>query len=150
MIVDQLTNASLYTFPNAGLTKGLQFLQTPGNLDLAPGRYEIDGDKVFALVQEYNSRLDKDCFWEAHRKYIDIQFIAKGIEQIGYAPLATLSVTQPYDEKKDVEKLAGTGTFVDFTAGTFGIYFPHDAHMPCRAKDQQQTPVKKIVIKVAV
>jgi YhcH/YjgK/YiaL family protein len=148
MIHDHISNAVNYAFPNPLLGRGLSFLRSPEAAKLPVGRFEIDGDRLFALVQEYPTKLEKDCFWEAHRKFIDIQFVASGTEEIGYAPLSTLKIIEPYDATKEMMKLAGNGSVLRFTAGMFAIFFPHDAHKPCVAASGVVSPVRKIVLKV--
>lgn len=159
MIVDRLSNVQSGFYPallaatdKSGLAQrlaaGFQFLQTVDPASLTPGRVEIDGDQVYALVQEYTSKPMEQGRWEAHRKYIDIQYIAEGEEQIGYANIADLTLGD-YDEAKDRYIPKGEGSFVRLSAGMFGLYMPEDAHMPNMAVDQPQ-PVRKIVIKVAV
>ena len=39
--------------------------------------------------------------FEAHKKYIDIQFIISGRERIGYADIATLEPDTEYDAETD-------------------------------------------------
>lgn len=114
------------------------------------GRIELDGDRLFAMMQEYPTKPEKDCFWEAHRKYIDIQYICDGVEEIGYAPLTSLKVIEPYDAGKDFVKLAGSGSILRMPAGMFAVFFPHDGHKPCMAANGVVAPVRKIVVKVAV
>lgn len=159
MIIDRLQNVLSGFYPvllsaedESGLAQrlsaGFHYLQ---NVDLAstePGRVEIDGDQVFALIQEYNTKPMEQGRWEAHRKYIDIQYIASGEENIGYANVADLTLGD-YDEAKDRYIPQGEGSFVRLSSGMFGLYMPEDAHMPNMAVDQPQ-PVKKIVVKVAV
>jgi biofilm protein TabA len=150
VVFDQLGNASFYSFANPLIVRGLEFLKAndPGSLPL--GRTEIDGDRVFALVQEYSTRLEKDCFWEAHRKYIDIQYLVAGKEAIGYAPLDQMQVLQTYDAGKDMMKLSGEGMVLELRGGDFAIFFPHDSHKPCMASGGVGAPVRKVVVKVAV
>jgi YhcH/YjgK/YiaL family protein len=150
MIHDHISNASNYAFANPLLQRGLDFLRSADAASRPLGRFEIEGDRLFALVQEYPTRLEKDCFWEAHRKYIDIQHIVSGVEDIGYAPLASLKIVEPYDTSKDMTKLTGNGSVLRLPAGMFAIFFPHDAHKPCMAPDGVVAPVRKIVVKVAV
>jgi YhcH/YjgK/YiaL family protein len=150
MIHDQLSNASNYAFPNPLLQKGLDFLRSAVAVSMPVGRIDLEGDRLFAMLQEYPTRLEKDCFWEAHRKYIDIQYICAGVENIGYAPLAALKVIELYDATKDFMKLTGDGSILRIPAGMFAIFFPHDAHKPCMAPDGVIAPVRKIVVKVAV
>src|SRR5580693_4129817 len=132
MIFDQLTNAGLYAFSNPRLLRGLQFLQSSDIASRAPGRYEIEGDQLFAMVQEYPTKPEAHCFWEAHRKFIDIQYVVDGIERMGFSPLGSLTVSQPYDELKDFMKLvrtsSGQPTMLEVPGGYFAIFFPHDAH----------------------
>jgi YhcH/YjgK/YiaL family protein len=117
--------------------------------DVAPGRYELDGDRVFALVQRYHTKPREQGVWEAHRRYLDVQYVAAGIECMGVAPLQNLTVTQPYAADNDCELLAGNGDLVTASASTFAIFFPQDAHMPCLACGEP-SPVVKVVVKVAV
>jgi YhcH/YjgK/YiaL family protein len=149
MILDQITNASLYQFKNPRLARGLEFLQSENVAILPPGRIDLEGDHLFALVQEYPTRIESECFWEAHRKYIDIQYLITGKERIDYAPLSLLEITKPYDLTKDRLELFGNGSRLQLSVGMFAIFFPHDAHRPCMATPIP-APVKKIVVKVAV
>jgi YhcH/YjgK/YiaL family protein len=159
MIIDQLCNVQSGFYPHflssadpsglmQRLAKGFDFLQTADLLNAAPGRVDIDGDSVFALVQEYNTKPLEQGFWEAHRKYIDIQYVVSGEEHMGYANLAQLNAGD-YDAAKDFLPLHGDGSFLRLPAGMFTLFLPEDAHMPGMAVDQPQ-PVKKVVVKVAV
>jgi biofilm protein TabA len=150
MVHDYISNASIYAFPNPLLQKGLDFLRSSDAASMQVGRIDLVGDQLFAMMQEYPTRPEKECFWEAHRKYIDIQFICNGVEDIGYAPLAGLKVIEPYDAAKDFVKLAGEGSVLRMPAGMFAIFFPHDGHKPCMAVGGVVAPVRKIVVKVAV
>jgi len=150
MILDHISNASNYAFPNALLQKGLDFLRSSEAAFMQVGRIDLAGDQLFAMMQEYPTRPEKDCFWEAHRKFIDIQYICVGAEDIGYAPLASLKVIEPYDSAKDFVKLAGDGSILRIPAGMFAVFFPDDGHKPCMAPNGVVAPVRKIVVKVAV
>ncbi len=145
MIVDRIENAVLYRCLGKRIALALEFAQTPRE----PGRYELDGDKVFALVQSYQSKPRAEGKWEAHCKYIDVQYIASGAERIGWTHVSRLTLTEPYDETKDIAFYKGTGDFVTVPAGSFAILFPEDAHMPGIAVDTP-SPVTKVVVKVRV
>jgi YhcH/YjgK/YiaL family protein len=150
MIHDQLSNALIYGFSNPRLQKGLDFLRSSRAAGLPVGRVDLEGDRLFAMMQEYPTRVEKDCTWEAHQRYIDIQCVVSGVEEIRYAPITTLQIVEPYNPEQDFTKLEGTGAILRFHAGTFAIFFPHDAHKPCMAPGGVAGPVKKIVVKVAV
>ena len=84
---------------------------------LATGRHTIVGDEVFALVQEYRTKSHSEGFWESHRKYIDVQYMVRGAERMGYANLASLAERQPYDADKDLLILDGSGDFFTVPSG---------------------------------
>ena len=87
MIIDALANMDFYKNLNESLYKGLRFLRETDLAALPVGRYEIDGDAVFALVQEYETHLPEECRWEAHYTYTDIQYIVEGSEKMGWKAL---------------------------------------------------------------
>ena len=125
----------------------LDYLQKTDFSRVKPGRYELDGDRVYALVQHRETRPRKGSLWEAHRRYIDIQHVFDGLELMGYANIAALKVAEEYDESKEAVMLRGKGDFVTVPAGTFVIFFPEDAHMPSVAL-KASASVKKVVVKV--
>lgn len=150
MIHDHISNALNYAFRNLLLKKGLNFLGSTEAASMAVGRIDLEGDRLFVMMQEYPTRPEKECFWEAHRKYVDIQYIVAGVEDIGYAPLAGLEIVEPYDAARDFVKLAGHGSVLRIPAGMFAVFFPQDAHRPCMAPNGLVAPVRKIVVKAAV
>ena len=87
MIIDALANMDFYKNLNESLYKGLRFLRETDLAALPVGRYEIDGDAVFALVQEYETHPPEECRWEAHYTYTDIQYIVEGSEKMGWKAL---------------------------------------------------------------
>lgn len=127
------------------------FLRTNDLSSLEIKRHDIDGDNLFVNVSEYNTKNEQDARYEAHKKYIDIQYVARGIERIGIAPMSSVdSVLQAYDATKDVEFIrVKTGTTFIADPGNFFVFFPEDAHMPGLNFDSI-APVKKIVVKVKV
>jgi YhcH/YjgK/YiaL family protein len=127
------------------------FLKTADLKNLELKRHDLDGDKLFVSPSEYNTKNEADANFEAHRKYIDIQYVASGKEIIGFAPLSSKdSVVQEYNNDKDVEFMTvrgGSNAVAD--PGRFFIFFPDDAHKP-GLKIDTIAPVKKIVIKVRI
>jgi YhcH/YjgK/YiaL family protein len=147
MIFDRIENAELYYGISEGIEKGLRFLRETDLNSLELGRHELDGDRLFILVQEYEPKDLKDAEFEFHKRYIDIQYICKGKELMAYSPLDKLTVTKEYDEVKDVAKLKGTGSFCLAEENSFLVFFPHDGHMPGVAAEEK-VPVRKIVVKI--
>ena len=115
---------------------------------LPPGRYELDGINLYVMSQEYTTKLPEQGKWEAHRRYIDLQYIVSGTERIGYAHLSRLTQGD-YNSEKDFHALSGVGDYITLSAGDFMLLFPEDAHMPGMAVGDP-VPVKKVVVKIAV
>lgn len=153
MIVDKLKNARWYYGSGKKIQMALEWLQKTHLAGMTPGRYEIDGTNVYALVQEYTSKPRDPAQGagklEAHRKYIDVQYIVSGVEQIGYANTEDAKVTVPYDESKDVLFVDAPCDFVTLRAGMFMLLGPNDAHMPGIMAISSQ-PVRKVVVKIIV
>ncbi|MGD8781525.1 MAG: YhcH/YjgK/YiaL family protein [Ignavibacteria bacterium] len=149
MVFDSIKNADKYFGLGENFEKALKFLQQNDFTNLEPQKIEIDGDKVFAMVQSYNSKPLEKGRWEAHKKYADVQFVASGIEKMGYTHIDNTSEDEPYNEEIDLIWLTGEGQFIEADANKFAVFFPHDAHMP-QIEAGESVPVKKVVVKVLV
>jgi biofilm protein TabA len=116
---------------------------------LAPGKYPIDGDKAYAIITEAPSKEPAKAGWESHQKYIDLQYVIKGKENIEVTPVSAATVTKPYDEAHDAANYSATGVMHAAVPGTFFLFFPQDAHRP-NIKVDGYDVVKKLVIKIHV
>lgn len=148
MIVDLLMNVEGYGALLPGLTAGLDFLRTRRFESVEPGRVEIDGDRLFAIVQEYETKAPGSGKWEAHRRYWDIQYVVQGTEVMHWADIAHLEAGA-YVPEKDFLPLEGTGDLITLRTGMVAILSPQDAHMPGMAIERPER-VRKVVVKVAV
>lgn len=149
MIIDKLRNAKQYYGISKRVEKALKYLENTDLTKLEVGKYEIDGKNIFVMVSEYETKSIEQGKWEAHRKYIDIQYVVSGKEKIGYAPIDEMKMKIDYNEEKDVLFLEGTGDYLSVNEGTFALFAPEDVHMPgINAKDLHH--VKKIVVKILV
>jgi YhcH/YjgK/YiaL family protein len=129
--------------------KAFEFLKNSKLSTLELMRYDIDGDNLFATPSEYLTKNKEDANFEAHRKYIDIQYVISGKELIGIAPVSLQDqILEPYDSTRDIEFMTVTrDTEVTATPDRFFIFFPSDAHRPS-LKDGENSRVRKIVVKV--
>lgn len=132
--------------------KAFKFLNAHDLKGLQVKRYDIIGDTLYAPVSEYPSKKEGDAMFEVHRKYIDIQYVISGEEQIGVAPLSSRDKTLvPYDEAKDIEFMTVTdSTYHRATPENFFIFFPSEVHKPGMRVGEDSTMIRKIVIKVKV
>ena len=139
-------------FFSPAMKRALAYLRETDFSKMKDGRYEIDGDRIYATVQRYDSKPERECRPESHRRYADVQFVAEGQEFIGWCAFTpALKISAPYDEKKDVafyEKLEPESNFV-LSEGSFAVLTPKDIHRPCCAIEKPE-PVLKVVVKIAV
>jgi YhcH/YjgK/YiaL family protein len=151
MIKDKLQNAEAYARLGAGVARALEFLRTTDCAKLAPGKYEIDDQRVFAVVQRYQPKPLAQAGWEAHHRYIDVQYVAEGSERIGVASLSPdLPIAKPYDPQTDLIFYNTTGDWLMLQAGEFAILTPSDVHAPGLALESGGGEVLKVVVKIRV
>jgi YhcH/YjgK/YiaL family protein len=149
MVLDTIKNYKLYGNLSPQIAKALKLAAETDFTNTPDGKYAVDSDRLY-IVQRYKTKPATDKI-EAHRKYIDIQLVVKGPEQIGYEPLHQLKTHTPYNEEKDVEFFFADGdiTFLNMTEGSFAIFWPSDAHMPgCQANESGE--VIKVVFKIRI
>lgn len=149
MILDVISNASFYHSLGGGIAKGLRFLESADWAGLEAGRHEIDGEDVYAILSCHENTLPEKETFEAHRRYIDIQFVALGEERMRAAPLGSLDAVTEYDAEKDCQFLEGYGDVITVRQGMFALFAPQDAHMP-GLPGSQGGVVKKAVVKVRI
>jgi YhcH/YjgK/YiaL family protein len=149
MIIDKIENADLYKNLGERIKKSFDYIKKTDLKNLRPGRYDIDGDNIFALISEYQTKAELEGKLEAHKKYIDVQYLIEGEELMGYAPLGNQQTLEAYKEENDIIFYKGEKVFVKVTKGMFAIFFPEDVHMP-GIQVRKKSLVKKLVIKVKV
>ena len=148
MIYDNIKNASKYKTLREDIKTGLEKISGLETLEV--GKYEIDGKKIFASVQQYESKITDPIRFENHKNYIDIQYIIDGEEEIITAYADEKLRDAEYNDVKDVEfyKYTPENNKFNMKAGDFLILFPGEAHVPGLAKDGKPQTVKKIVVKI--
>ena len=152
MIFDNVKNSKTYFDTNPHFEKAFEFIQKVMRENIGVGRYELDGKDVFAMVQEYDTKLKENTSFEGHEKYIDIQCVIKGSEIFGCVEVSKAVIDVEYNTEKDVTfyKDCDTASFCVAEEGDFCIFYPHDIHCPGGAIDNLPLSVKKIVVKVRV
>lgn len=149
MILDKLESSSIYLGMNPNFEKAFKFLKETDISTLEDGRYEIDGDKIYALVQSYITLKEEEKKFEAHEKYIDIQYIFRGKESIAWAPINLLELEAKYSKDKDISfyKNADYFSIANLKSNYFCIFYPKDAHKPGFIYEEP-SKVKKVVVKI--
>ena len=149
MIVDKIENSGLYKNLSERIKRSFDYIKQTDLKKLQPGRYDIEGDNIFALISDYQTKLESEGKLEAHKKYIDVQYVIEGEELMGYAPLGNQQTLEAYKEENDIIFYKGEKVFIKVTEGMFAIFAPEDVHMPS-IQSEKKSLVKKLVIKVKV
>ena len=146
MIHDTLTHIFRYEGIHPGVLKGLQFLRDTDFSALPDGRVDIDGENVFANVMTVETKEANDTP-EAHKKYIDIQYLISGREHIDVGPLEAMEEEVEARPEGDIWFYHGKLDRITIGDGRYAVLFPGDAHAPCIAVGAPET-VRKVVVKV--
>jgi len=128
--------------------RAFAFLRQDTLAELPDGRHEIDSDRLFCVISKGPGRSRAEAKLEAHRKFIDIQYIIAGTDEMGSAPTAECKlVDTAYDAEKDIEFFKDEPkSWTKVSAGLFIIFFPERAHAPSVSNGE----IHKAVLKIAV
>lgn len=144
MIIDKFENIRFYEKLLPNLENGLKAVEALEKLE--NGRYEFEGG--FFMVQEGDTVPMESGNFEVHRKYIDVQILLEGSEELGWNYLNDLTTAIPYDGDKDAGFLSGAFDHtMKISAGMFYAAFPTDGHKPS-SHTQKGQRYKKIVMKL--
>ena len=148
MIIDTLDHADTYLPLHPLFAEAFAFLKRPDLASLPDGKIVlVPPDRLFAAISSYTTKPVEEGKMEAHRTYIDIQFLCAGEERLGWAPLNGQPEAAPFSTQNDIGFYEGDTTLLPLAPPTFIILFPQDGHLPGRIATAPQ-PVKKIVLKV--
>lgn len=148
MIIDKFENISKY---NIISQKVIDFLNTL-TVESETGHYEID-ENSYANIDVYETKSYENCKFEAHKKYIDIQMLLFGVEELDFMSVEGLSVSDEYDSKRDIMFFQNPDKLADrviLKSGKFAIIYPHEAHKPQMNINGLSHTVKKVVVKILV
>lgn len=137
-----------YAFPQRW-QKTFEFLGRTDLSSLPLGRIDLE-ENCFALISEYTSKNPEDARFEAHKSYIDLQYVIEGEELMGCVPLETTTPLIPFNPEKDILFVTSTSEKLSTAnPGNFFIFFPSDAHRP-GVKSSQNSKIRKLVVKIGM
>ena len=146
MIVCPWKELGRYESVIPGLAEAMELVA--GLTNLEPATYPLScGGRV--MVQQGTTRSAQGADAEAHRKFLDIQYILSGQEVVGWANVDSLTPTVPFEEQKDVGFYTGHFDFMVIGQGNCYVVFPEDAHLPSAHLDAPND-YQKIVVKLPV
>lgn len=146
MIYDTLENLGQYTALGSRLAAALRWLAETDFSSLPDGRVELDGEDVYAGISTYETRQTNDTP-EAHRRYLDVQYLISGREQVGVAPLSAMTAETEARPEGDIWFYRGDTERLTLGDDRVLVLWPQDAHAPCIAAGAP-AQVRKCVIKV--
>ena len=157
MLLTSLDHADHAAALLPGLDQAFAWLRQVADAPPAEGRVDIDGERLFAIAEHKTPqrRAPGDLVWETHRRYADIQYVARGAEAHGWLDAQHAPpVKTPYDDTKDAAFYEPPApplspTWFNLNAGHLVIYRPEDVHAPGQAPlAGEPAPTIKLVVKL--
>lgn len=152
MLIDRIENHGMYLPLGKKYDVAFSFLLNTDLNKLALGKHTIDGESIFALVNEYETKIEDSVVYEAHKKYVDLHYMVSGTEQIGFSSYSSNSKeVRSYSADEDYALYEAEGSLVQVKPEMFAIFFPTDLHMPGISEENGAVgKVKKVVVKIRV
>lgn len=148
MIFSTLSQAPRYAALHSLFPRAFEYMRDTDLNALAPGVHQIIDKQLFVIVEVADGRTRAVAKLEAHRRYIDIQLVLEGVDEMGWKPLSDCH--QPLGEhnsERDIRFFDDVpDSWIATPAGSFCIFFPEDAHAPLVSSD----PIRKVIFKIAV
>ncbi len=148
MIFSALSQSDRYAALHPLFSQAFAYIRDNDLFNMAPGRYNIVGEDLIAIVEHVPGKIRDMARLEAHRRYIDIQLVLDGIDEMGWKPLADChNPVSEHSVEKDIRFFTDAPvSWIATPPDHFCIFFPEDAHAPLVSSGQ----VRKVILKVAV
>lgn len=148
VIVDRLTQGEKYYSLHPAFPKAFAFLSRRDLSELEPGKYEIENDRLFCIIHEGQGLGKNQVKLEAHQKYIDLQYVISGTDEMGWKPVALCTrIEKPYDSEKDIVLFGDAPEFwIRVGRGSFVLFFPDHAHAALGGTGT----IRRAIVKIAV
>ncbi len=151
MIFSTLSQSSRYAALHSLFPRAFDYIRDTDLHALVPGHYPIIGDDLFVIIEHEQARTRAEAQLECHRKYIDIQLVLEGVDEIGWKPLVDCrEPVDGYSEERDIRFFRDEpDSWITTPTGAFCIFFPEDAHAPLVSSGLIRKAVFKIALKAA-
>ena len=148
MILSTLSQADRYAALHPLFPRVFEYIRNTDLLALAPGRYPVVGEQLFVIVENVAGRTREAAKLECHRRYIDIQLVLEGTDEMGWKALADcVQPVSDYSAEKDIRFFHDApASWIATPPGAFCIFFPEDAHAPLVSVGN----IRKVIFKIAV
>lgn len=153
MIVARNADAANYKGFSPLLDRALDLLTPEFLASVGTETVHMDGDKLYATRNIFDTAPDSETFFESHKLYLDIHAVVKGEERMEVADPKVLTVDEAFSRPEGdfyayTEKSAEHQTLI-LKPGTFLVAFPDDAHR-CKGQVNGVSQVEKVVFKILI
>lgn len=149
MIFGNIHNLQEYPFLESGIKECFSYARNHRLEEYSAGRYEIDGNRLFVNIVEYETTIPQKRFWEAHRQYLDLHLMLRGKEQIDLNFIWNMEIKE-YARAEDFLPMEGEKSCsAVLREGDFLICFPNDGHRTAVAVEEPEQ-IKKAIFKIRV
>ena len=131
------------------IQKAITYLRSHDFTKMETGVYEIEGKDIYAQVFDVMTGSVEEKRPEVHEHFLDVQFLAKGKERLGFTvDTGNYEVDEHFVERDLIfyKKVENEG-FIEATEGCFCVFFPSDVHRPAVASGEPMN-IRKVVIKI--
>ncbi len=137
-------------YPEA-INKAIAYLRDTDFDKLENGVYEIQGKDMYAQVFNVVTEAQNVKRAESHEKYLDVQFLISGKEQIGVTYYRDDYEIDEHIVERDLifYKEVENEFLIDIVPGVFCVFFPEDVHRPAVIKEESME-IRKVVIKISL
>ncbi len=148
MILARLADADRYVGLHPLFGRAFAFLRSADLKALAPGKHPVHGDEIFVIVETCAGRTRAEAQMECHRRYIDIQLVLDGTDEMGWKPLGEcVEPVSEYDAARDIRFFTDApASWIATPPESFCLFFPDDAHAPLVSNGR----IHKVVVKIAL
>ena len=146
MIYDKLDNLALYSPLLAKAARVIASLSA----NTPCGRIAIDGETMFASVEECETKLPDASLFESHIKYVDVHSCLTGAECLHFCNLGDCTLVNS-NEDGDCSFHNAIGNRYNALVAFPGeavVFFPQDAHRPKMRAHAGKECIKKVVVKI--
>ena len=152
MIYGNINNLGVMSVYHEKVAKVLDYLKDKDFFSMEPGKYEIEGQDIFAQVMNVNGDIIENKKPEVHKKYVDLQFIPEGGEILGFATdTGNNELDEDLFDSSDIKfyKNVENEVFIKSNPGDFFVFFPWDVHRP-GCVEQVPKQMRKVVVKINI
>lgn len=149
MIFGNMNHLEEYPFLEEKVKACFAYAKEHDLAELETGSHEIDGDRLFVNIVEYETVKAEERFFEAHKHYLDVHIMQEGTEQIDLNFIQNMELKE-FVEKEDFLPVDGEkNSSVILNKGDFLICYPSDGHRTAIAV-KESMKVKKAIFKVRI